>query len=496
MTSGVVTNTDVDDFAWAGATPTMSKISNAEYVADGGGHGDATGANQPNQPCSGCHASGTAVTHDTTAGLPGPNPFRLVDQNTGALGVQYSCSAATGPTLCHTGASPIIGPQTGVDIRAVTTHTAAAMLNPGGYTAIRTWPGWTVQGAGTGLECANCHDPHGDGNLSMVNRWVYDKGPFLLPAPAPVAPTEQLGLVFTDGTTGVGPNSYAWVTGTSTYSGICQECHEDASVVSFRDGGTTVSGANHPSTGANPGDCSSCHRHDRAFRPTMCEDCHGVSTSVLAPYVTQFYNVNGHGAKTFDPDGGGPLMTRAVACSDCHELANPNPSTHLTGVFETYAYPGKPGGIGAPNTNTSHLKTDYFGTVSTPKDWQVNFDDNCYKNVFCHKDPPARGHRHETSHKDDVVRFGDHSTVADPKQSRAIPGYWYPWTIDDISTSAPPNASEPTTHYAPCVACHDPHGANYSGYTNCPDTPDGNHHMVRKNNCDVDLFCNSNCHRR
>ena len=191
---GAVTNADVDDFAWAGATPTMSKIGNADYVADGGGHGDNSGANRPNQLCSGCHASGTTAAHDTTAGLTGPNPFRLVDQNGGALGVQYSCSAATGATACHTGGAAINGPQTGVDIRAITTHTSAAMALAG-YTTKRTWPAWTVQGPGTGLECANCHDPHGDGNLSMVNRWVYDKGPFLLPATAPAADRADSPLV-------------------------------------------------------------------------------------------------------------------------------------------------------------------------------------------------------------------------------------------------------------------------------------------------------------
>ena len=144
----------------------------------------------------------------------------------------------------------------------------------------------------------------------------------------------------------------------------------------------------------------------------------------------------------------------------------------MTGVFETYAYPGKPIGFGAPNTNTAHLKTAYFGTITNPQDWQVNFDNNCYKNTFCHKDPPARGHHHESTHGDGVVRFGDHSTVANPKQIRPLP-YWTPWTIDDISTDAPPGISEPTTHYAPCVACHDPHGVSYAGTRTAPTPPMG-----------------------
>ena len=162
----------------------------------------------------------------------------------------------------------------------------------------------------------------------------------------------------------------------------------------------------------------------------------------------------------------------------------------MNGVFETYTFPGST--FGSPNTNTAHLVPAFFGIVSGEQDWQVNFDNNCYKNTFCHKDPPAKGHRHELTHRDGVIRFGSHSTVTNPKQDRSPIIYWTPWTIEDISTDAPPG----TSHYAPCVACHDPHGADYSGYTSCPDTLDGNHHMVRKNNCDVGYFCNANCHRR
>lgn len=180
---------------------------------------------------------------------------------------------------------------------------------------------------------------------------------------------------------------------------------------------------------------------------------------------------------------------RTVDCGDCHELASPSPGTHLNGIFETTTFPGST--FGSPNANTSHLVPAYFGTVGTEKDWQVNFDNNCYQNVHCHRSPPARGHRHEVTHKDGVVRFGNHTTVANPKQARTPP-YWTPWTINDISSDAPPG----TSHYGPCVACHDPHGADYSGYTDCRGVTDRDYHMVRKDYCDAAYFCNSNCHRR
>ena len=149
----------------------------------------------------------------------------------------------------------------------------------------------------------------------------------------------------------------------------------------------------------------------------------------------------------------------------------------MNGIFETATFPGST--FGSPNTNTSHLVPAYFGTAGTEKDWQLNFDNNCYQNIYCHKSPPARGHPHEATDKDGVVRFGSHSTER-LKQARTSP-YWTPWTIKDISTNAPPG----TSHYGPCVACHDPHGADYSGYTACRSALDGNYHMVRKDFCDV-----------
>jgi hypothetical protein len=486
MASGVVTNVDVDDFAWAGATPTMSKISTSEYTADGGGHGDNTGANRPNLACAACHNS--AEPHDVTATLSGANPFRLVDQDAGAANVQYSCSD-TVLGACH--AAGIIGPRTGLEISTLSSHTASVM-GGAGWTAKRTWPAWTVAGTGTGLGCANCHDPHGDGNLSMVNRRIYDKGSFPLPSPAPVQPTEQLALAFTDGSAGVGPGSYA---NTADYSGICQECHEGGGIVSFHDGpaGGTASGANHPIPASNPGDCSNCHMHDKGFAPMACKPCHepptygGIPGGDAAPAIA-FFDVNGHGTKTVDPaclGKTGPV--RPIECDDCHQIGSPSPPTHLTGTFETYAYPGSP--WGGPNTNTSHLETLFFGTVVAERDWQLNFDKTCYNNACCHGTTPAKGHRHEMTHRDGVVRFGDHTTVANPKAVRSLP-YWTPWTMNDISTDAPPPARE----YGPCISCHDPHGVDPGGFPYCSLRADGNLHMVKKDWCDQTYFCNSNCH--
>ena len=110
----------------------------------------------------------------------------------------------------------------------------------------------------------------------------------------------------------------------------------------------------------------------------------------------------------------------------------------------------------------------YFGTVSTEKDWQLNFDNNCYKNIYCHKDPPAKGHRHEgvpQGRRGPLRRPQDRGEPEDG--DRPATPLLDPWTIHDISTDAPPG----TYHYAPCISCHDPHGADYSGYTYCSSAP-------------------------
>ena len=382
---GGVTNTDANDFTWAGGVPAMSKIAYGEYTAASGGHGSAA----PRAISKSCNASSchdSAVIHDTTTSLTGSNPFRLVDQS-GSAGVQYGCDYSGAG--CHQ--SGINGPQTGLDLSTIKTHSSAVMT-AAGYTPIRTWPAWSPQ-------CTNCHDPHGDANLSMVSRWAYDKAAFNVPAGVGGAPytgalpTENTTLVFTDATTGAnaGGGSYADLDG--PYSSVCQECHEDASVVSFHDG-TTAAGANHPGTGTNPGDCSQCHKHDTGFMPMGCEGCHNGNVSYpLAPNVIDgtmpggaglnynYYGTDGakqdggHG----DPEGRDNLLAKPE-CTSCHDISQPAGNLHLNGTYESIW------NNTSRNANTAHLKAEFFtiypanavGTWSV----QVAFDNYCYQK--CH----------------------------------------------------------------------------------------------------------------
>ena len=478
---GGVTNTDANDFTWAGGVPTMSKIAYGEYTAASGGHGSAA----PRAISKSCNASSchdSAVIHDTTTSLTGSNPFRLVDQS-GSAGVQYGCDYSGAG--CHQ--SGINGPQTGLDLSTIKTHSSAVMT-AAGYTPIRTWPAWVPQ-------CTNCHDPHGDANLSMVSRWAYDKAAFNVPAGVGGAPytgalpTENTTLVFTDATTGAnaGGGSYADLDG--PYSSVCQECHEDASVVSFHDG-TTAAGANHPGTGTNPGDCSSCHRHDSGFMPMGCEGCHNGNVAYpLAPNVIDgtmpgsaslSYNYYGtDGAKQDgghgDPEGRDNLLAKPE-CTSCHDISQPAGNLHLNGTYESIW------NNTSRNANTAHLKAEFFtlypanavGTWSV----QVAFDNYCYQKCHVGLSVPVMKHESDTLVSDGnygSVELGTHLTVAT--------GDTLPYPVDrDLNTAA-----TGVPFYVPCISCHDPHG------TTLVETTRTSNRMVRDKWTEPPTLCNT-CH--
>ncbi|MEW6488433.1 MAG: CxxxxCH/CxxCH domain-containing protein, partial [Thermodesulfobacteriota bacterium] len=245
---------------WSGNNNIASMIASGDWTATGHGAKADVGATG----CLTCHD--LAQPHDRTTTLSGANPYRLRDQDAGTAGVQFSCTYNA--AACHDG-NPT------PSVATVKTHSNEEMANSG-YTAKRTWPAWDPQ-------CVNCHDPHGDGNLAMIRRDLYDKAAFNLPAgPPPAEPTEQTNLIFTN-RTGVAANSYSWATEqTPNYSGVCQECHEAADHVAFKDN-TSASVSPHPTAGGNPGQCSSCHPHSGAFKPSGCSGCHGDGANQYWP---------------------------------------------------------------------------------------------------------------------------------------------------------------------------------------------------------------------
>ena len=315
---GEPADADVKDFAWEGELPTMSKISYSQYTAASGGHGSVS-PRAIGKACSEASCHDSAAGHDTSPGQTGANPFRLADQSLSG-GLQYACDYSG--TGCHT--AGVLGPQTGVELSRILTHSKAAVTAVGIETK-RPWPAWSPQ-------CVNCHDPHGDGTLSMLSAWVYDKGAFAIPSGAGLAPytgalpPEQASLVFTDGTSGASAAGTSYADLDTPWSGICQECHEDQALLSFRDGpaGGTAAGTNHPGTGTNPGDCSGCHRHDRGFMPTRCANsgagCHGTDDGAAHPDGASYPDREGkhrqHVARINAVNGYGPASTGS--CVFCH----------------------------------------------------------------------------------------------------------------------------------------------------------------------------------
>jgi hypothetical protein len=274
-------------------------------------------------------------------------------------------------------------------------------------------------------------------------------------------PTEQTALVFTDNTTGASTTGNSYADLNAPYSSVCQECHEDASMVSFHDdnGGGTAAGANHPSTGANPGDCSACHKHNTGFAPSACEGCHDGSVA-LAPNIIDgtapwnaavSYNWYGSTAAVQDGGHGDADGQPEVACTDCHDTSQPPGNFHGDGTYQSVWDNTN------RNANTAHLKAEFFTRSAPPAvpvgsgawDVQVYFDNYCALQCHPGASVPDMRHEQDTLVSDNnhwSVEFGTHLTYAGG-DARNIP-------IDvDLNTNAAGGAD-----YAPCVACHDPHG--------------------------------------
>jgi len=253
---------DVNSFS--GTDRQASLINNAEFTGADPfvGHG-TTGIDQT---CTDCHSA--SISHDSTPLLNGSNPYRLDTSGGG-----FSCSA--NGAGCHIGKT---GSQTGLLLDDMVTHSAPAM-SAAAYVTKYTWS--------FAPDCVNCHDPHGDNNLSMIQREMYDKETFDLMAAPPTAAIDNTSLVFDNNVAGLTSIQESYADYNDGYSSICQECHEGTAGVDTPKGFNDDTSANfsgHPGYdigqpgNGNPGDCSDCHEHDTAFKPSGCSGCHGRGT--------------------------------------------------------------------------------------------------------------------------------------------------------------------------------------------------------------------------
>ncbi|MHC4815764.1 MAG: CxxxxCH/CxxCH domain c-type cytochrome, partial [Planctomycetota bacterium] len=272
-----VSDTDVNDFV--GNNQQASFIDTGEF--DAVGHGQPSG---PNLGCLDCHD--LLAPHDDSANLDSlANPFRL---NAG-----FTCT--DNAANCHDG-NPT------PSVATVVTHSSTAMSTAGYTPQVDSWS--------FDPKCVDCHDPHGDGsNLKMIQVDLWDSGS--TGARVPSAAPENSSLAFIDTLTGANTAGDTYADLNDPWSSLCQECHEtaDPDMTSFKDN-AVASTTGHPTPGGNPGDCSNCHQHDTAFRPSGCSGCHGADnpggTDLTGSVANAYWPDNAAGgdtSSTMDDDG-------------------------------------------------------------------------------------------------------------------------------------------------------------------------------------------------
>lgn len=208
------------------------------------------------------------------------------------------------------------------------------------------------------------------------------------------------------------------------------------------------------------------------------------------------FNVNGHGANGTASRAPLPSLDPDLGCAACHDLASPDPGTHLSCVgdvdreLNTRAWPGKP--ADTRTSNTAHLVAGFLPGKGGPRERQLAFDDHCF--TACHRDAGVPDMRHSTKVKgvpDGIVEFAEaNDTTDDPKQDRGLDRSWTPWTIDDLDVGVDADPPDVPFH-GTCVSCHDPHGTAVVQRTR------GTNKMVIHNwkGSSMQQFCNNNCHR-
>jgi predicted CXXCH cytochrome family protein len=269
---------DTDDFTWGS---TKALIGTTEWTTSG--HG---GVGTANLACTDCHSG--AVSHNVTS-----NYFRLsATDNSLCMGCHAS---AQGTTLAVDGAQ----------------HTGT------GHTA-------TANG---GLLCWDCHDPHGDAQVQMVQTrpWLARD---VNGKPSQVA---DLDVAFS--------NNAAWgdfVVNAAPWNGVCQICH-DSSVYPFTNGGfyrysnfPTVGGsydATHQSGEATGDACTTCHSHSAFQGSGSCVTCHGAAYAPdTGAHLKHKANILAVEAGMTDvnktDDETNWTAARHPVCAVCHDMSN------------------------------------------------------------------------------------------------------------------------------------------------------------------------------
>ncbi|SHI76724.1 doubled CXXCH domain-containing protein [Malonomonas rubra DSM 5091] len=273
---------DVDDYVFGNGT--TAQVDQAQWNATG--HGGAGF-----DSCYYCH--GEAGHDDPT------NPFRLANTTgpDGPNGVCWSCHKTGSTGFDPDGSGPV--PLVNGSSKADSYHYGSKHGN-------------SDKG---GRFCWDCHDPHGDSNIVMVQDLLATRSDdFGLPV-------QTAPVVFTSNSTGTD-----FAKSSAPYDGICNVCHNGA------DHYTSNSGDGH-----NAGSvCTTCHPHsvddapNQAFAPAGgCVDCHagpqdngdGVPVGGRRGMMAEFplSNAHAHYGNELNDD----------TCLVCHSTA-----THMNGYVE------------------------------------------------------------------------------------------------------------------------------------------------------------------
>jgi predicted CxxxxCH...CXXCH cytochrome family protein len=327
---------DVDDYTFNNAT--TARLDSAEWTTQG--HGKA-GAPLP-LDCAYCHDSG--VAHDTAT-----NPFRLANYNAGGNGWNDICY------VCHKTGSAGYDPGSGSKTSSVKIDKYHQMT------------AHSQSGKNGGKFCWDCHDPHGDSNIKMIQARPAKTtdGTYGIPTATP-----GIDVVFTNNTIGTGAGGFARTGGTFE-QGICNACHTASASNPKMQHYTSTSSDSHNSGQV----CTICHSHSgdttvdgNAFEGAGdCNGCHAYPPAIGDGKLYRTAEQEGKGAHTqhvnhlvllwggtlnagTDQFGSGASWTNV--CGVCHNGAAHDTVEAIPGNGRTIAFPAAyQFGPGAPTYN-------------------------------------------------------------------------------------------------------------------------------------------------
>ena len=248
------------------------------YPASGNPAADFPGAANGENPCLYCHDD--SVAHGTAS-----NPFRLANtnspQNTNCLTCHEDSSTGYDP-------DDVAGPMASVNATTAKVNNNHFEYKHG-------------SGNNGGDFCWDCHDPHGDQNVVMIQDRVSKTS------------TSDFGRpISTVATTFNSVGTWGSYVNDSSFDGICQVCHE--STARFT-GGTNYDSGHYSSMA-----CTTCHLHDSGFAPGAgdCTACHSSPMGSRSAVDTTAWNASSH---------------EVTDCLGCHDET----TSHMDGTVQLSA---------------------------------------------------------------------------------------------------------------------------------------------------------------